>query len=532
MVLITATAALGIGGTAVAVSANTGAAATATKVAASSIAWSKCPTDVTGGSYLAKAECGQVTVPANYAKPNGRKISVAVSRVKATDTAHYQGVLLGNPGGPGGSGLYLSGGLHAWLDPAVAAKYDIIGFDPRGVESSKPALSCQPAYSDPVRPDYVPRTAKQEKAWLAKSKSYAAACQKKYGWLLPNLRTIDSVRDIDSIRKALGAKQISYYGFSYGTYLGSAYASTYPRNVKRVVLDGNVDTREVWYKGQLSQNVAFERNIKLYFAWIAKYDAVYHLGKSAKAVEKTYYTVLAQSKKKAIGGKVGPAELTDIFLNAGYNTGYYIPLAQALSSWVVGKSADDLVSWVSEGGGDNGFAVYNAVQAVDAPWPAKWATWHKDAVRQYKDGIKFNTWGNVWFNAPIHYWGAKAGKPLNITGKGKKLPPILLVQGTLDAATPYPGGVQMRSLFPSARLLAEIGDKTHANTLNGNPCIDDPVNAYLNGGSLWARKPGRTADASCKALPELSDPNPTQAKAKAAATSPSAKDLALFGGRS
>ncbi|MQY02951.1 alpha/beta fold hydrolase [Actinomadura macrotermitis] len=520
IVLLTAAAAVGVGGSVVALTGGT--AATASPVAASGIAWGKCPTDVSGAGYLKNAECAQVQVPLDYRHPTGRKISVAVSRVKATDRAHYRGVLLANPGGPGGAGLYLSGGLSSWLPEKVAAKYDVIGFDPRGVESSKPALTCVPKYSDPVRPDYVPRTAKDEKRWLAKSKAYADACAKKFGWLLPHMRTENVARDVDAIRAALGAPQISYYGFSYGTYLGSAYASMFPKRVKRMVLDGNVDTREVWYQGQLNQNVAFERNIKLWFAWVAKYDKLYHLGTTGKAVEARYYKILAQARKKPIGGKVGPAELTDIILNAGYNTGYYIPFAQALSAWATKGDAKPLVDEVSEGGGDNGFAVYNAVQAVDAPWPAKWKTWHRDAARQYRDGIRFNTWGNVWFNAPIHYWHAKAGRPLAISGKGKNLPPILLVQGTLDAATPWSGGPQMRSLFPSARLLAEIGGKTHANTLNGNTCLDDKVAAYLDGGKLWARKPGRVADASCKALPRLNDPDPYAMKAAAA---PSGKDI-------
>jgi pimeloyl-ACP methyl ester carboxylesterase len=512
VVLIAAAAAMGIGGTVAAVSADVAPAA-AQPVAASSITWSECPTDVSGGQYLANAECGQVEVPLDHSKPGGRKISVAVSRVKATDTANYQGVLIGNPGGPGGSGLYLSGGLAAWLPPQVAARYDIIGFDPRGVESSKPAISCISDYSDPTRPDYVPANQQEEAAWLARSKRYADACEEKYGWMLPYMRTTDAAQDLDSIRKALGAKQISYYGFSYGTYLGATYASMFPKNVKRMVWDGNVDSRNVWYEGQLRQNEAFERNMKLWWAWIAKYDSLYGLGTTEAAVEANYYKVRAAAEKSPIGGKIGPSELDDIVLNAGYNTAYYIPFAEALSAWVTEKDPAPLLDWVAEGGGDNGLAVYSAVQAVDAPWPPKWKTWHNDAVRQYNSGIRFNSWSNTWFNAPIHFWGAKAGKAFPIGDKRKALPPILLVQGTLDAATPYSGGPQMRKLFPSATLVAELGGKTHSNTLNGNACLDDKVAAYLADGTLAPRKPGQGADVSCDAVPALNDPNPNTLRA-------------------
>ncbi|WP_240487212.1 alpha/beta hydrolase [Actinomadura flavalba] len=513
LVVIAAALAVGAGG----VAATTGSAAAAPAQPVARIAWGACPAD---DPYLENAECGKLQVPLDHAKPGGRKISVAVSRVKHTDTKNYRGVLLANPGGPGGSGLYLSGGLSSWLPPEVAAKYDVIGFDPRGVGASEPALTCDPNYEAPVRPEYEPRSIKDEAVWLAKSKRYADACAKKFGWVLPYMRTTDAARDVDAIRAALGADKINYYGFSYGTYLGATYATLFPNRVKRMVWDGNVDSRDVWYKGQLSQNVAFERNFKLWTAWVAKYDSVYHLGATAKAVEAKYYAVRAAARKAPIGGKVGPSELTDIVLNAGYHTGYYPIVAGALAAWVNDKNPTPLASRVNPGGDDNGFAVYNAVQAVDAPWPSSWRTWHRDASRQYASGsAKFLAWSNVWFNAPIHFWHAKDPRKAFPIGSAKA-PAILLVQSTLDAATPYDGGPQMRALFPKARLIAEQGGKTHSNTLNGNACLDDRVAAYLDSGALPARKPGRTADVTCQALP---DPVPSGATAKS--TQNRTKDL-------
>jgi pimeloyl-ACP methyl ester carboxylesterase len=514
LVLTTAAVSLGLGGLALAVPAGAqGAPATAS--AKSGIAWAKCPAD---NPYLANAECAQVQVPLDYRKPGGKKISIAISRVKHTvPDSQYQGVLLGNPGGPGGSGLYLSGGLANWLAPETAAKYDIIGFDPRGVGSSQPALTCDPHFADPVRPDYVPSSAKEEAAWLAKSVKYAKACQQKFGWLLPYLRTTDVARDVDGIRAALGVDKISYYGFSYGTYLGATYSTLFPKRVNRMVLDGNVDVRGVWYDAQLEQDKAFERNIKLYFAWIAKYDSVYHLGKTGAAVEKAYYKLLAQVKQKPLAGRVGPAELTDTMLNAGYTVFWYERQAEALADYINNGKADKLVALYDDyiaSPDDNGFAIYLAVQGVDAKWPRDWRTWHNDAVKLYQAGVKFETWGNVWFNAPIVAWPVKGGPALKINGKG--MAPALLVQSTLDAATPYPGGVEMHKLLPS-RLIAEVGGKTHANTLNGNACLDDKVNAYLATGVLPADRPGNGPDVTCGALP---DPDPTAARTMA--TSPRA----------
>ncbi|MBO2446819.1 alpha/beta fold hydrolase [Actinomadura barringtoniae] len=520
LVLITAAVATAFGGTAVAVAANTGGASNdVSPVAAKGIAWKNCT-----GSLAGKAECAQIQLPVDYSKPKGKKISIAVSRVKATDKKHYQGVLFVNPGGPGGSGLAYSAGLSRWLGgvghAATAAKYDIIGFDPRGVGDSKPALSCDPNFQNPIRPDYVPHSVKEENAWRAKSAKYTAACKKKFGWLLPHMRTTDAAKDVDHIRAALGQKKISWYGFSYGTYFGATYATLFPNHVRRMVLDGNVNPKTVWYDAQLEQDKAFERNIKFWFKWTAKYDSLYHLGKTQKAVEANYYKARNAAKKAPIGGKIGPDELDDIVLNAGYNTGYYIPYAQALSAWVTKKDPAALLENLNPGGDDNGFAVYNAVQGADAKWPRNWKKWHNDAAKLYKQGYRFNTWSNVWFNAPVATWPVKGGPALKLQGK-KGLPGILMVQGTLDAATPVAGGFNLHKVLPTSRLVVELGGKTHANTLNGNKCLDDKVAAYLDTGWLPKSKPG--ADATCKADPSLNDPNPNAAKSAVAHTA--GKDL-------
>ncbi|MEU5990822.1 alpha/beta hydrolase [Spirillospora sp. NPDC047418] len=527
IVIVATTAVVTAGGgfaAAVPASADTGPAAGAAAVAAAGIDWGAC--EVSGPSDpMNNAQCAQVEVPLDYARPGGRKISIAVSRFRHTDEKNYQGVLFVNPGGPGGSGLAYAPALARWIGGVghadVAAKYDIIGFDPRGVGSSKPALTCDPNFSDPIRPDYVPSSWKEEKAWIAKSRKYAQDCAKKFGWLLPHMRTTDAARDVDAIRAALGQDKISWYGFSYGTYFGATYATLFPSRVKRMVLDGNVNPKTVWYDAQLEQDKAFEHNMKAWWAWIAEYDSIYHLGKTEKAVEAKYYAIRAAAKKSPIGGQMGPDELDDTVLSAGYNTGYYIPFAEALSAWANGEDASALLYWMSPGGDDNGFAVYNAVQAADARWPRNWSKWHRDAVKLNRQGYRFNTWSNVWFNAPIAFWPFQGGPAFRLHGS-RQLPGMLLVQSTEDAATPVAGGLQMHKAFPSSRLVFEVGGKTHANTLNGNACLDDKVAAYLDTGALPASHRG--PDAYCKAVPALNDPDPTAMTLKAA-RSTAGKDL-------
>jgi pimeloyl-ACP methyl ester carboxylesterase len=160
-------------------------------------------------------------VPLDYGDPTGQQIRIAVSRIEHTSSS-YQGVILTNPGGPGGSGLDLNTFLVSALEGegfgAAAADYDWIGFDPRGVGSSQPAISCIPDYFGPDRPDYVPRTPTLLNYWLSASQSYAHACANAtplQAALLHHMTTRDVAMDLDRIRQALGQDQITYYGFSY-----------------------------------------------------------------------------------------------------------------------------------------------------------------------------------------------------------------------------------------------------------------------------------------------------------------------------
>ena len=165
-------------------------------------------------------------------------------------------------------------------------------------------------------------------------------------------------------------------------------------------------------------------------------------------------------------------------------------------------------------GDDNGFAVYAAVQCTDTQWPTSWAKWRRDNWATYADA-RYETWANAWFNAPCLYWPAKAGKAVNVNGA--KIPPILLVNETLDAATPYPGAVEVRKLFPKSRLLALPGGTTHAGSLFGNACEDNLIADYLATGKLPARKKGAGPDATCAPLP-VPDPTAAPAAAKAQAS--------------
>ena len=306
------------------------------------IAWHTC-SDPDLRAY--GAQCGFLVVPMDYAHPGGAKIEIAVSRALHTsDAAHYQGVMLVNPGGPGGSGLGLAT-LQQYVPKGVGYDYDWIGFDPRGVGSSRPSLTCNSNFFHGDRPPYDITQYKSEPTWIARSKRYAAQCASApNSALFQHVKTTDSVKDMESLRKALRVKQINYYGFSYGTYLGQVYMTLHPNRVRRFVLDGTVDPRGVWYRDNLDQDVAFERTTNIYFGWLAKYSSVYHVGRTKAQARALYYAAVAKLNEHAAGGVLGGDELTDVFTSAGYYVFGWEGIAEAWSAYVNHGDASGLIA--------------------------------------------------------------------------------------------------------------------------------------------------------------------------------------------
>jgi pimeloyl-ACP methyl ester carboxylesterase len=466
------------------------------------VAWGAC---TSAALKQANAQCGVVVVPLDYANPKGATIKLAVSRVKhSVPDAQYQGPMLVNPGGPGGSGLVLSL-LGRNVPTGAGAAYDWIGFDPRGVGASVPALTCQPQYAGYDRPDYDPaKSPSATGAWLARSKAYAQACAKN-GPILQHMTTLDAVRDMDSIRLALGAKQINYYGFSYGTYLGQVYATEYPQNLRRAVFDGVVRASGVWYADNIDQDHAFQKTIEVFFDWVAKHDVVYHLGTTGPDVEKLYYATQDKLRTAPAAGKIGPAEWNDIFLQAGYYVFGWQDIASVFSRYVKQNDTASLVALYNQTNtvdNDNGYAVYLGVQCTDTAWPPV-DTALADNTRVAAEA-PFETWANGWFNAPCAFWPAKAQTP--VTVDGSKAGPVLMINETLDAATPYDGALEARASFPRSALVEGVGGTTHAGSLNGVACTDSTIATFLSTGALPARVAGNRSDKQCPPVPQ---PNPT-----------------------
>ncbi|GLZ04491.1 peptidase [Actinomadura sp. NBRC 104412] len=467
---------------------------------AQGIDWKPCPkNDPLAGSALKGLECGTLRVPLDYARPDGEQVTLALTRARHT-APRSQGVVLLNRGGPGAQGRDMPAVFTQMLPKDVTGSYDWVGYDPRGVGASKPSLMCDPKYQNPghAKPDAIPANAAEEQAWVMKARAYADDCMAKYGKVLPHMGTRDWVRDLEAIRFALGEKRINYFGYSYGTYLGAAYATAYPERVRRMVLDSVVRPSGVWYANNLDQNVAFEKRIHAFYRWIARHHATYGLGRSGGAVASAYARVRAALKARPLKGKLGPTELDDMVLTDGYTDQLWPSHAHALSAFAVRKDPRPLLkAFRPPGWADlNNYSVYSAVQCRDAAWPRRWGVWHADNWRLYRSGYRFETWGNAWYNAPCAFWGVPGGPPPRIGGT-LRTPPLLLIQSTEDAATPYSGALETHRLFPTSRLVVQDGSGNHGISVRGDKCLDRAVIAYLRDGVLPESRPG--PDAVCAA---------------------------------
>ncbi|MGW0061814.1 alpha/beta hydrolase [Streptosporangium sandarakinum] len=450
------------------------------------------------GRAANEEECAWVRVPLDYGDPS-RTISLALTRIRGTAAPgrDHLGVLLVNPGGPGASGRDLARRVAAQLPPGLSGRFDVVGFDPRGVGRSRPALRCMSPEKlyDAPRPDYVPRDRREEGVLVGRARRYAEACGSRWNWLLPYMTTENSARDMDAIREALGERRISYLGYSYGTYLGAVYATLFPDRVGRMVLDSVVDPKGIWYESNLAQNVTFDRRHQDFLRWTARHNDVYRLGPTQKAVSFAWYAMRDRLRDHPAGGRLGPSELDDLYTVAGYSDLVWPQFARAFSAYVRKGDAGPLLAAhrrnvETDAAAENSYAVYLAVQCRDAPWPRDWGAWRRDMTRMHSRA-PFLTWSNAWYNAPCAFWPQRGGTPVRLRDD-PRLPPIMLIQAERDAATPYDGALRLRRLFTASRLVSATSGN-HGVAFDGNACVDRRLFAYLRDGTLPAPAPAATS---------------------------------------
>ncbi|MEU1375459.1 alpha/beta hydrolase [Streptomyces triculaminicus] len=436
-------------------------------------------------------QCATLKVPLDYSDPRGRTLDVAISRIKAADPAKRRGILQTNPGGPGGRGLGTPAILRGQMTPEVAAAYDVIGMDTRGLGESS-ALDCGLTRATWLRSVGTDRAGFDESWRMAKSD--ADACWKKYPDILPHISTRNIARDVDVVRSVLGEQKTSFLGQSYGTILGATYAQMFPRRVDRLVLDSAPDPAAYWIGMQQVMGPANERALDDFAAWAAGRHKQYGLGATPAAVRATVEHLIrrAEAKPIAIAGfrlddHMLPLVLFAFGTDEAGNEEYAGVLRQLIDA-ADGKpveATDSLRAWLTfalrpqDTGANVDLAATMAIACGDVATPRD-AGWYRKAVERARPtqpvfGPMVN--GPV----PCAFWKEKPREALTRISNDV---PSLQLQATGDTRTPYDGGLAMHRAMRGSRLVT-VPVRTHGlYDSSHSPCAKKAVNDYLLDGRL------------------------------------------------
>nr|BFE81830.1 alpha/beta fold hydrolase [Planobispora longispora] len=294
------------------------------------IAWETCtdikrPDGAAPASPDERLQCGKLAVPLDYAKPDGEKIDIALLRVEATGPGERIGSLLFNFGGPGASGVdTLAQAVKAF--GSLGARYDLVGFDPRGVERSSGVRCGDNAMMDRfTSADSVPGDEAERTEITQTIKDFATACQETSGKVLPYIGTVNAAQDMDRIREALGDAKLNYFGISYGTQLGAVYATKFPGKVGRFVLDAPLDPSVSMHQRTLIQTAGFQQAYESFLADCVKDTGGCEIGSDTETANANIGKLLDELDAEPMA--VGDRQLTQGLAVTGVAAALYSELS-------------------------------------------------------------------------------------------------------------------------------------------------------------------------------------------------------------
>jgi pimeloyl-ACP methyl ester carboxylesterase len=433
-------------------------------------------------------ECAHLLVPFNYEQPDGRRFTLPVIKLPAADPSRRIGALVVNPGGPGGSGVQYALAARSELPAAVLARFDIVGFDPRGVGGSEPALHCLtgPQLDQYLATDDEPATAAQLATVVQQSKLFAARCEQNSAALLPYVGTENAARDLDVLRAALGDARLSYLGKSYGTYLGAWYAELFPQRVRALVLDGAVDPDTPSLQSDITQAQGFQVAFASFASWCVTTSGC-PLGRPAARAAAKVQGLITRANATPLANQLNDGQpangamLVTGIAAALYSKAYWPDLKTALASAFGGNGtvlvelANLLVGRNPNGTYSNLVDAETAIDCLDRPWPRALSSWQAAAKQAAAAAPLFGA-PILWGSLACAYWPVPSAPLPQLRAAGAR--PILVVGTTRDPATPYRWAQALARDLASGVLLGWNGDG-HTAYGQGSACVDTIVNDYL-----------------------------------------------------
>ncbi|MEU8894426.1 alpha/beta hydrolase [Nocardia sp. NPDC048505] len=452
---------------------------------AQEVSWGPCA-DVTAERMPPAAKCAKITVPVDYARPDGATAQLALSRIPAG--GDKIGSLLLNPGGPGVSGLSIVNLAGA---TPLAERFDRVGFDPRGVGSSTPAIAClNPKEADAERAEApLDNSPAGIAAQEADNREYIGKCVERTGTeFLAHVGTREVVQDMDVIRAVLGDAKLSYVGYSYGTKLGSAYAEKYPDRVRALVLDGAIDSSQDPVVESLRQAAGFQKAFDAFAADCAAQPDCPLGAEPAQAVGR--FRALLDPLRDKPAATTDPRGLSYGDAVTGvqqalYSDSLWRVLFTGLAELPQGRGdtllqlADMYDGRVEDGSYVNTQDAFNAIRCVDDPRITDPAVASRQDA-EYRRAAPFLDDGKGTGAAALElcaFWPVpNSSEPHRISAPG--LPKVVVVSTTEDPATPYQAGVDLSQQLGAA-LITFQGTRHTAALVAGDECLDSAVVAYL-----------------------------------------------------
>ena len=447
------------------------------------IDWQPCDTN-------ADQDCGSLTVPIDYADPQGETIDLALLRVPATGAR--VGSLVVNPGGPGAPGTsYAAAAGRVFRQPLLEG-FDVVGFDPRGTGRSAPVDCLSDSELDAyLAGDPTPDTAAEEQFFEESVLSFGEKCVAASGPVLGHVTTIEAARDMDVLRAALGEDQLTYLGASYGTKLGATYAELFPDKVGRLVLDGAVDVSLDAQSMALQQAEGFETALRAYVQNCLDSTDNCFLGDTVDEGLATISDLLDSIEEQPLPAGDRELQVGNAFygvITPLYNRDYWFLLSTALTSALDGKGsalmnlADAYASRNPDGSyADNSVEANYSINCLDDPS----AVAFEEVPSLYPAFEEASpTFGRIFAWAMTGCRGIavkSTEKPLDIRGEGAA--PILVLGTTRDPATPLKWAEALSAQLESGVLVERDGDG-HTAYNSGNACIDGIVEDYLIDGTV------------------------------------------------
>ncbi|MBV9650981.1 MAG: alpha/beta fold hydrolase [Pseudonocardiales bacterium] len=434
-------------------------------------------------------QCAKLEVPLDYANPQGRTAQLGLLRRPADNPQERLGSLLVNPGGPGVSGMAAVAAFAKAVNGTdLGRRFDLVGFDPRGVGASQPKIVCRNTQEEDA--ERLNINLDTSPAGVAKTendnRAYAALCAQRVGKdVLANAGTRDVARDMDVMRSALGDAKLTYLGYSYGTRVATSYAEQFPGNVRAMVLDGALDPNGNLVESLASQGAGFQQSFEAFVDWCRAQTQCW-LGNSPRYLANQDFQHLLlplQAAALPVGTrKLSYTDATIGTIQALYTDQLWPRLNQGLIGLAKGDGATllalaDIYYQRDTHGYSGSQDAFTAVRCVDDP-PVRDPAVVREADRRYREAAPFLDDGH----SPSAARDACAFWPVPPTGslgadQLDGLPPVLVVSTTGDPAAPYQTGTEVARRL-RGKLLSYEGNR-HTVVFQGVPCVDETVTDYL-----------------------------------------------------